>query len=123
MAFNYNSLGEHITFDLGTSPSSVHAGDFVVKEKLFGVALTDAYFEGSNYYVVAAISGVWYFYVTGTYGFGKPVYYKAADGSFSFTKADGAFPIGVAVGQEGVKTKVLLDWHIDAGNNSNSTPA
>lgn len=111
MALNYNSLGEHITFDLGTSPSSVHAGDFVVKEKLCGVALNDAYYEGSNYYVVAAIRGVWNFYVLGAYGFGKPVFYKAADGSLTFTSAEGLIPIGVAVGKEGNVTKVLLGYH------------
>lgn len=111
MALNYNSLGEHITFDLGTSPSSVKAGDFIVKERLCGVALTDAYAEGSNYYVVAAISGVWNFYVTGTYGFGMPVFYKAADGSFTLTGGGGLLPIGVAVGVEGKKTKVLLGYH------------
>ena len=114
MAWNYNSLGEHITFDLGTSPSSVHAGDFIVKEKICGVALTNAYAEGSNYYVVAAIRGVWDFYVLGTYGFGKPVFYNAADGSLTFTSANGLVPIGVAVGIEGKKTKVLLGYPIEA---------
>ena len=118
MAWNYNSLGEHITFDLGTSPSSVKAGNFVVKGKLCGVALTDAYAEGSNYYVVAAISGVWYLYVTGTYGFGEPVFYNATNGSLTFTSGNGLVPIGVAVGVEGKMTKVLLGYHGGAATSN-----
>ena len=104
MAKNYNSLGEHITFD--STQNTVKAGEFVKTGDIWGVALTDDFLTDvsaseTRREVVVATEGVWTLEVDGTYSFGKSVYFNSGTG-LTFTAEGNGIPVGVAVGTDTV---------------------
>lgn len=99
MAWNYNSLGEHIAFDITSSSKNVKSGDFVKQGDIWGVALADEIIDGSKRKVVVATEGVWILKVDGTYSFGKSVYFNSETG-LTFTVENNGIPVGVAVGND-----------------------
>lgn len=103
MAKNYNSLGDNVTFELGSGPTpssgAVKSGDFVKQGDIWGVALANEFVDDvdGKRKVVVATEGVWLFPVTGTYSFGASVYFVSGTG-LTLTAANNGIPVGTAVG-------------------------